>query len=150
MTNAFVNYVKVYDLSNPNINLKYIHTGKVAQNCEKIAMSLELPGEDVEIAWEIGMLHDIGRWKQYLDGTPHEKASAFLSPEILIQSGFDEEETNVIVAAIESHRDQGIREERSLKGLLYRADKDSRPCFACKAEKECNWKNERKNLLLKV
>ena len=119
----------------------------------RIAMILnqmEDYGIEPEMIYAAALLHDIGRWKQYLDGTPHEKASAFLSPEILFKSGFDEEETNVIVAAIESNRDQGIREERSLKGLLYRADKDSRPCFACEAEKECNWKNERKNLLLKV
>ena len=31
-------------------------------------------------------------------------------------------------------------------GLLYRADKDSRPCFSCEAEADCNWKGSKKNL----
>lgn len=119
----------------------------------RIAMILnqkESYGIEPEMIYAAALLHDIGRWKQYQDGTPHEVASAELAPEILLKSGFDSEETNVIIKAIESHRDPGVREEKSLKGLLYRADKDSRPCFACEMEKECNWKNERKNLLLKV
>ncbi len=119
----------------------------------RIAMILnqkENYGIEPEMIYAAALLHDIGRWKQYLDGTPHEMASAELASEILFQSGFDSEETNVIIAAIKSHRDLGIREEKSLRGLLYRADKASRPCFACEMEKECNWKNERKNLLLKV
>lgn len=119
----------------------------------RIAMILnqrEDYGIEPEIIYAAALLHDIGRWKQYLDGTPHEKASAELSSEILFKSGFDDEETKEIIAAIASHRTPDIRGERSLKGLLYRADKDSRACFACEMEKECNWKNERKNLLLKI
>ena len=61
---AFEMYTSSYDLSDPNILLKYIHTGKVAENCEMIARSLNLNEEDVELAWEIGMLHDIGRFEQ--------------------------------------------------------------------------------------
>lgn len=61
---AFEMYISSYDLSDPNILLKYIHTGKVAENCEMIARSLNLNEEDVELAWEIGMLHDIGRFEQ--------------------------------------------------------------------------------------
>ena len=61
---AFDRYTSNYDLSDPKILLKYIHTGKVAENGERIARSLELPQEDAELAWEIGMLHDIGRFEQ--------------------------------------------------------------------------------------
>lgn len=61
---AFETYVSDYDLKNPNIYLKYIHTGKVAQNCECIARSLGISGEEADLAWEIGMLHDIGRFEQ--------------------------------------------------------------------------------------
>lgn len=62
--NAFENYVSDYDLQDAKIRLKYIHTRKVAENSERIARSLSLPGEDVFLAWEIGMLHDIGRFEQ--------------------------------------------------------------------------------------
>ena len=33
--------------------------------------------------------------------------------------------------------------------VLYRADKKSRPCFACPAEGACSWPPSKKNLLLK-
>lgn len=107
-------------------------------------------GQEQEILYAAALLHDIGRWMQYEDGTPHEKASAVLAPEILVSCGFSEEETGRIIAAISDHRNAKVREEHSLSGLLYRADKLSRPCFACEMEKECNWKNDKKNLKLLV
>lgn len=61
---AFETYAANYDLKDPNIYLKYVHTGKVAENCEKIAKSLGLSVSDCNLAWEIGMLHDIGRFEQ--------------------------------------------------------------------------------------
>lgn len=61
---AFEAYTSNYDLKDPNIYLKYVHTKKVAENCECIARSLHLSEEEIEIAWEIGMLHDIGRFEQ--------------------------------------------------------------------------------------
>lgn len=64
LVNAFEAYVSNYDLKDPNIYLKYVHTGKVAENCECIAKSIGLSEKDCELAWEIGMLHDIGRFEQ--------------------------------------------------------------------------------------
>lgn len=64
LTNAFEAYVSNYDLKDPNINLKYVHTGKVADNCQEIAKSLGLSEQEIDLAWEIGMLHDIGRFEQ--------------------------------------------------------------------------------------
>ncbi len=61
---TFEKYVSDYNLNDPNIYTKYLHTGRVASNCECIAKSLELPEADIDIAWEIGMLHDIGRFEQ--------------------------------------------------------------------------------------
>ena len=42
-----------------------------------------------------------------------------------------------------------LAQEESLRGVLYRADKKSRPCFACPAEGACSWPPSKKNLLLK-
>ena len=117
----------------------------------RIAMILNASedyGISAELIYGAALLHDIGRWKQYEDGTPHEQASAVLAPEILRQCGFDEQETAQIIKAIGDHRNQDIQERKDLSGLLYRADKLSRACFACKMEKECNWKNEKKNMTL--
>lgn len=109
-------------------------------------------GHGIEKEWiyAAALLHDIGRHDQYADGTPHEQAGARRAPQILRECGFDDKETDVIISAIASHRDKEVASEASLRGILYRADKLSRACFACKAEKECNWKNDKKNLHIKV
>lgn len=99
-----------------------------------------------EMIYATALLHDIGKHLQYSAGIPHEKASAGLAPEILRTCGFDEKETGVIVEAILRHRTQEAASERNLNGLLYRADKASRACFACAAESECNWKGSKKNM----
>lgn len=118
----------------------------------RIGMILKLregiPVED-ELVYAAGLLHDIGRYVQYADGTPHELASAAIAPKILADCGFDDKETGDILNAIRLHRTKEIAGEPSLAGILYRADKASRPCFACQAEKDCNWKNERKNLRIR-
>ncbi len=98
-----------------------------------------------ELIYATALLHDIGRFRQYADGTPHEQESARLAPQILEECGFSKEESSVIVEAISRHRDSSVKEDKDLNGLLYRADKLSRACFACKAEKDCNWKNDKKN-----
>ena len=97
-----------------------------------------------ELIYGAALLHDIGRWQQYEDGTPHEKASALLAPEILTDCGFTAEETAQIISAISSHRDEKVKGEPNLNGILYRADKMSRSCFCCEMEKECDWKGERR------
>lgn len=100
---------------------------------------------DRELIYAAALLHDIGRWVQYKDGTPHEQASEALSGEILTECGFDGEEKSSILQAILHHRDKAVMEEKTLSGLLYRADKLSRPCYVCKAERECDWKRSSKN-----
>lgn len=105
--------------------------------------SLEIPGE---LIYGAALLHDIGKHRQYEEGIPHEQASASIAPEILSDCGFDEKETGVIIEAVLQHRNSEVISEKNLRGLLYRADKASRPCFACKAEGECNWKGSEKNL----
>lgn len=103
-----------------------------------------------EMIYAAALLHDIGRWKQYEDGSPHEMVSARLAPEILVKSGFNNGEIDMIVTAISQHRNADIRNDKDLSGLLYRADKLSRACFACKAEKDCDWKAEKKNRWLEI
>lgn len=104
---------------------------------------------DKEWVYAAALLHDIGKHLQYAEGIPHETASAGIAPQILQDCGFDEKETSVIVEAILSHRDASMAVAPDLKGILYRADKASRACFACAAEEDCNWKPEKKNLEIK-
>lgn len=119
----------------------------------RIAMILNLSDGyqlSKEMIYAAALLHDIGRWKQYEDGTPHEEVSARLAPEILIKCGFNKEEIAVVLDAVRNHRNADIRENKDLAGLLYRADKLSRACFSCKAESKCDWKKDKKNLLLNI
>ena len=101
-----------------------------------------------ELIYAAALLHDIGRWRQYEDGTPHEKVSARLVPKILADCGFTEAETAQIVTAVSEHRDETVKERQSLSGILYRADKMSRGCFCCEMEHACDWKGSKKNLIL--
>lgn len=125
-----------------------VHFLDVARIGEIINLEMQT-GIDRERIYAAALLHDLGKHIQYENGTPHELASARIAPQILEECGFDPEETEDIVAAIRSHRDVQIAEEPDLRGILYRADKASRACFACKSETECNWKGEKKNLRIK-
>lgn len=107
-------------------------------------------GMDKEIVYAAALLHDIGRHEQYKDGTSHETASARIAPEILRDCGFVQEEVELVVDAIMSHRSSGIKDENSFRGLLYRADKASRACFACGVRGGCSWKDGKKNLNLTI
>ena len=63
---AFERYVERFDPQDPKIALKVEHTWRVADLAEKIARSL-LEGaspEYVDLAWLLGLLHDVGRFEQ--------------------------------------------------------------------------------------
>lgn len=117
----------------------------------RIAMIINLQ-EKTEISGELiyaaALLHDIGKHRQYEEGIPHEQASALIARGILRDCGFDDKETDVITDAILEHRNSGVIPEQNLRGLLYRADKASRPCFGCRAAEDCGWKRDRKNMEL--
>lgn len=125
-----------------------VHFLDVARIGEIINLEQQL-GIDREWIYAAALLHDMGKHLQYENGTPHEMTSAEIAPQILKDCGFAEDEIREITEAIRNHRNAQIAGEPDLRGLLYRADKASRACFACAAEKECNWKGEKKNLTIK-
>ena len=61
---AFEEYTSHYDPEDYKIVLKIRHTYRVADLSDRIAESLGLTGPDRDLAWLIGMLHDIGRFEQ--------------------------------------------------------------------------------------
>ena len=61
---AFYNYTDNFNSDNLQICNKKTHTLHVADNSEFIAKELQLPERDVDLAWLIGILHDIGRFEQ--------------------------------------------------------------------------------------
>ena len=97
-----------------------------------------------DVVYAAGLLHDIGKGRQYEFGVPHHEAGAELAEEILPDCGFSPEEISSIVQAIRLHRKPSENEEPLVR-LLYQADKKTRLCFCCPANEECNWPEEKKN-----
>ena len=101
-----------------------------------------------DLIYAAGLLHDIGRLRQYEDGTPHDAAALPIAGEIMTDCGYDQDERDLILFAIASHRSRtpnpsGLKQ--LLANLLYQADKKSRLCFQCRAREDCYWPEELKN-----
>lgn len=158
---------RINRILNHNLFIRHLHRNEEAErerefcrhdmghflDVARLAVILNLKEEqkvEEELLYAAALLHDIGRHVQYEDETPHETASARLAQPILKDCGFDGEEAGAVTDAILSHRKKEAGTAVGLTGLLYRADKLSRSCFACKEEKKCNWKQDKKNLRLMI
>lgn len=93
----FVEYSAPYNVQDDKIRLKIEHTYRVAAHCEQIAKSLVksegLTKQDIDMAWFLGMFHDIGRFEQVRRyGTFYDAESidhAALSADITFGAGAD-------------------------------------------------------------
>jgi uncharacterized domain HDIG len=103
---------------------------------------------DKEIVYATALLHDIGRYLEYTNETPHHEGSAIIAREILPECGFNEEEQAVIIEAIINHRQQ--QDEKTFSMIFYQADKLSRSCFSCPVQEQCNWPLEKKNMKVTI
>lgn len=88
----FKNYTANYNASDPKVVLKIEHTFRVADIAEEIAKSLPIfSGDEVDFAWLLGLLHDIGRFEQlkrygtFLDAESVDHAE--LGADILFKEG---------------------------------------------------------------
>lgn len=65
---VFKAYTDHYDSSDEKVKLKIDHTYRVADLCERIVKSRFENGTeiqaDIDLAWLLGMLHDVGRFEQ--------------------------------------------------------------------------------------
>lgn len=126
---VFDDYVKDYDSSDEKIKLKIEHTYRVSELCEKIARSLGLNDEEVNIAWLTGMLHDIGRFEQVKTyGTFNDFKSvnhAKLGAKILFNEGkirdfiSDTTEDDLIKKVIENHNAYKLPEDISNRCKMF-------------------------------
>lgn len=64
-----------------------------------------------EIIYAAAFLHDIGRYEQYQNGTPHDIAGARLAGKIMKECGFSEDEIEMVQFAVLGHR-QSSSEKR--------------------------------------
>ena len=95
-----------------------------------------------EIVYATAILHDIGRFKQYEDGTPHHEASYDIAKVLLKEANFNDDERNIVLEAIFNHRNH---KENGFDYIFYKSDKLSRDCYTCKATLTCNWEEGKRN-----
>lgn len=137
--NIFRDYTDAYDSSDEKIKLKIDHTYRVADLCEKIARAEKMEAEDIDLAWLLGMLHDVGRFEQlrrygtFIDGESIDHAA--LGADILFGGDgiirayiADDTEDAVIETAIRVHSAYRIPENLSRRAaklchILRDADK---------------------------
>ena len=62
----FKRYTSNYDMSIKEISLKYNHSFTVMDLMGELAFRLDLDNEKIEVARVIGLLHDIGRFEQFI------------------------------------------------------------------------------------
>lgn len=122
-----------------------------ALDVARIAYILVLEGRleyTKPIVYAAGLLHDIGRFRQYEEGIPHHIASVDLARGILCRAGFGKMNQQIILDAIYHHRELTDLNRNSLNYILYKADKLSRACHHCQAGASCDWPAEMKNSTL--
>lgn len=125
----FLKYTERYDLTNNKMKRKQLHSLRVMNKSREIAKSLNLSEDEVQIATLIGLLHDIGRFKQYTEyNTFSDRNSvdhAELSVEILQEKHYikkyieDEDWINVILLAIKNHNKYEIETGLSKKKEMF-------------------------------
>ena len=124
-------------------------------------------GIEKELLYAAALAHDIGRARQYQDGTNHHQAGADIASAILPECGFSEADTRMISSAIAQHKNKKVKTHKTdradktdqednanetdktdcekLADLLFRADKLSRRCSDCLVSENCYWPDEYKN-----
>jgi len=125
----FSKYTDNYNNENPLIKLKIDHTYRVACMSKYIAEQIGMDQENVELAWLIGLLHDIGRFEQLKRyNTFHDSKSldhAMFGSELLFNEGLirnyieDDKYDIVIKKAIENHNKYSIEEGLNEQELLH-------------------------------
>lgn len=122
---GFARYTCNYDTSDDKIKLKIEHTYRVADLCDNIAVNLKMTDYDVELAWGIGMLHDIGRFEQVRNyGTFSDKDSidhAHYAVELL----FDRGKIKDYIGNTETRDLQSLKSNKDYYGLQH----DTRQTF---------------------
>ncbi|MCD7949525.1 MAG: HD domain-containing protein [Erysipelotrichaceae bacterium] len=146
---AFDHYISNYDTSIPSIHLKLIHTYEVVKVSDYLCDQLQIREEDKLLAALIALLHDIGRfdqWMLYHSFADYKTVDhALLSSELLFEKHLirefieDNKYDDIIKNAIEQHNkyqiDDGF-DERNLLFIHLIRDADKLDNFRVKEEED--------------
>lgn len=125
----FNTYVSKYNPEDEKIKLKIEHIQRVAKNANDIAENLKLSKEDIDLAWLIGLLHDIGRFEQvrlyhtFNDGKSVNHAE--IGVKILFEDGLirefieDKQYDEIIKKAILNHNKLQIDKELTEREMMH-------------------------------
>lgn len=144
---SFKEYLKSYNVSDGNIELKIRHTYGVVNASEYITKNLELDEENIQLAKLIALLHDIGRFEQvkvtesFMDNKKFDHAEygvEILFKNNLIRSFIKEDKyDDIIYKAIINHNkykiEEGLNERELLHAKIIR-DADKLDNFRVKEE----------------
>ena len=134
----FIKYTGKFNLQDENIDRKQQHSLRVMKISNQLAKELELNEEQIQLATLIGLLHDIGRFKQYteiglgdnIEGFDHgDYGAKVLFEEGIIRKFIDTNEYDEIIRkAIKNHNkfsiESGLTQEEMMFAKLIRdADK---------------------------
>ena len=125
----FTKFVQQYDLDYPKMKRKLEHSYRVMENAGKIAQSLNLNEEEIEMAKMIGLLHDIGHFEtiKIKDILKEDKKidHGDFGVEILQKDNYirnyitEDKYDNIIFQAIKNHNKFKIEEGLSEEELLF-------------------------------
>ncbi|NLL78588.1 MAG: HD domain-containing protein [Clostridiales bacterium] len=135
---VFYEYTSHYNAADEKVRLKIEHTLRVSRLCGQIAQDIGLEGEEADLAWLLGLLHDVGRFEQLRNyGTFNDMESvnhAAYGADILFQEGkirdyvSEETEDTLLEKAIRFHNayrlPEGLTErEKTFCRIIRDADK---------------------------
>lgn len=125
----FKKYIGNYNLANSEIERKVGHSYRVAEKSEKIARSLNLTNEEIELATLIGLLHDIGRFEQKTKYETYNDTCSIdhgkLGVEILEKNSYirnyikNDKYDNIIKTSIYNHNKYEIEKGLDDKNLIF-------------------------------
>jgi putative nucleotidyltransferase with HDIG domain len=110
----------------------------------------EFPDIPPDFIYSTALLHDIGRAEQYRNGVQHNISGSEIARNILREIGADDEFTERVCHCIMSHRSATDSHSDGFEQIFYMADKKSRNCFCCKAQDECKWQTEKRNMNIEI
>jgi len=125
----FIRYTSEFDISEPHLDRKLYHSFRVMDNCTEIAKSLNLQGDDINLASLIGLLHDIARFEQWKQYNTFYDIKSFdhgdMGVSILKDNNYirkyveDDQYDNLIYIAIRNHNKYKIEDGLTDRELLF-------------------------------
>ena len=123
----FLKYTGRFNLEDENIKRKQLHSLRVMEISKDIATKLGLSQEKIELATLIGLLHDIGRFKQYseiglddnIEGFENEDYGAYIIEKNIRKYINYSKYDDIIIKAVKNHNKFTIEEKLTEQEMLF-------------------------------